>query len=111
MIRGLSSGAAGWPWIGGLVVTGAVVAWRLVRDVVASRRRRAAQALQGRLRTGEIGALEYDPRGRTVGNPPRPDHRVLNATTLVALGMGLALVAIFEVLGIGWTMMAHARSN
>lgn len=111
MIRGPSSGAAGWPWIGGLVVTSAVMAWRLVRDVVASRRRRAAQALQGRLRTGEIGALEYDRRGRTVGNPPGPDHRALYTTTLVALGVGLALVVIFEVLGIGWAMMAHARSS
>jgi hypothetical protein len=58
----------------------------------------------------DVGALEDERRGRTVGNPPGPDHRALIATTLIALG-GLALVVIFEVPGIGWAMMAHARSS
>lgn len=110
MTWGPSSVAAIWPWIGGLLVTGAVVAWRLVRDIIAGRRSRAAQALRGRLRTGEIGALEDDRRARTIGNPPRPDHRALYATTLVAMGVGLALIALFEALGIRWAMMAHAWS-
>jgi hypothetical protein len=59
----------------------------------------------------DVGALEDERRGRTVGNPSGPDHRALFATTLIALGVGLALVVILEVLGIGWAMMAHARSS
>ena len=101
-------GPAG-PAVGASLFSGlpAGLALRLVPDDVAPRRSRAANALRGHPRTAEIGALD-DRSALTIGDPPGPDRRALSATTLIAIGAGLTLIAVFETFGIRWTMMAHA---
>lgn len=82
-------------------------ALRLMSDGVTPTRNRAASAVRGRPRTAEMRALD-DRSPLPIGDPPGPDLRALSAITLVAIGAGFTLIAVFETLGIRWAMMAHA---